>query len=418
MQALPSRRHDSGADRLPHDELAAMLALTNLSPADKAAAVALLLVSVAHAHQPFDLSSAQIAGLIGSTNGLDRLKSLVPKGYFSLLEHAMGKGVYRLVKGDWNAATANLAALVPSVAPLAGPRDSQALLFAEHAELRVVGAESDPAEVAALLPAEMPDQAVGGRGGSFLGSACASQETITFSPPPPSALARTGTTPGGTSAGTSAGGSREREASAQDDRPSTVARNPDAVGIPLSPARPEHSAGHDRWSQAKRELRKAGLLTVHKAVEEARVRGLTAGTVCQLARFYTRHREGFISPMVLRFVIQEWVDGSDPEDLSTWPPMLTSYRKRLRERERDAVQSREVTDREAQLAHDREALGRLEAAHGPRLDALGAGDVVALIRSIPQAAVLPSSRRPTLPLKGLLRELCLAELAKQPHKPR
>lgn len=138
MHAVASRRHDTLP--LATDELAAMLALPNLSPADKAAAVALLLVWAAGGGE-FDVHSNQLAGLFGSVNGLDRLKSLDAHGYFPKLEHGRGKGWYRLTKGDWAAANQRLQLAVAPPRPLEGPCERQPALFAEPALLRVVSAE-------------------------------------------------------------------------------------------------------------------------------------------------------------------------------------------------------------------------------------------------------------------------------------
>ena len=84
-----------------YDELAEMLALPSevLSHADKAFLAVLLLWSLEQ-ESPFDLSANKLPAICGSTNGLDRLKSIVPKGYFFSEEHKRGKGWHRLKKGD------------------------------------------------------------------------------------------------------------------------------------------------------------------------------------------------------------------------------------------------------------------------------------------------------------------------------
>lgn len=400
MQPDPSRRRDTEpADALAIDELAAMLSLPNLSPANKAAAVALLLVWAARGAGPFDLHSNQLAGLFGSTNGLDRLKDLHDAGYFPLCDHVMGKGWYRLAKGDWAAVNARLHAAVVAPRPVAGPADRQTVMFDEAPALRVV---SDPAQVPGTSAGTSAGSTPGGEGGEFLD--CASNPERESNPPPPPfpPASAGGENELGTSAGTSAGQKCRLRSRGASDEPRTLAR-------------PAAAAGHASWSHAERRLRKAGLWTVTTAVSEARERGLSPETVCRLADFYLAHAGAWKSPMVIRKVIQQLVAGDEPEDLSIWPEPATSFAALERAAARRAQQAQVDTE----VAERTAAVAARSDEWGPRLDALTDEELAELVGSLEGFAREYVRRHGgKRPLTSVVRDMLVLALAQRKPKPK
>jgi len=154
------------------------------------------------------------------------------------------------------------------------------------------------------------------------------------------------------------------------------------------------STSQQKWFEAERALRRAGLRVARSIVEEARTRGrITAEELVALAEFYLAHRGAWNpdqdkEPGVIVLAMREWTPGESPTDWAVWPTPRSSYRRERREMAEQQERRERVASTAETVESDSREAAELEAAYGAELDIIATNltELTELLAQTPQLA--------------------------------
>ena len=136
------------------------------------------------------------------------------------------------------------------------------------------------------------------------------------------------------------------------------------------------AAEQQKWWEAERALRRAGLFTARAVAEAARQDGrIRPEEIIQLASFFTSHRGAWNNdrdqePAVIRETIRGWTPGENPTDWSVWPNTLPNYRREQHQREEQQRRRSQAVEAAAVVERDGRGQAELETEFGRELDVI------------------------------------------------